>query len=101
MDEFERLFEKIKTLNERLWDNRAPRPLIEAWLENFLMDHARDPSEQLHALFLLSQFIYFADREVRELLRALYRDHYRYPIVEEARRAANETKDAGALQRAF
>jgi hypothetical protein len=99
--EAENLFDKIKTLNERLWEQRVTRPVIDSWLANFKDDWGDLPSEQLHALYLLSQFIYFGDREVRELLRALYRDHYRYPIVSALRRAASDTLDADDLRTKF
>jgi hypothetical protein len=92
------LYEKLITLNERLWNGRATRPAIDLWLENFA-DVGGD--ERLQALYLLSQFIYFADREVRELLRALYRDLYRYPIIEELRRQNGDTTDAQFLDSEF
>jgi hypothetical protein len=92
------LFEKLKVLNERLWEDRVRRPIIEAWLANFADDDVLEfPSERLHTLYLLSQFIYFGDREVRELLRSLYRDHFRYPVMEALRRDNSDTNDVEAL----
>lgn len=95
------LYSKIKVLNERLWDHRATRPAVEAWLTNFEADLQHAPSEQLHALYILSQFVYFADREVRELLKSLYRDYFRYPIIEQLRGAQNDTLDAAVLEAGF
>ncbi len=97
----EEYFEKIKTLSESLWERRAERPAVDQWLANFEADWEADPSEQLHALFLLSHFMYFGDREIRVLLRSLYRDLYRYPIIESLRRERDDTTDSGALAIAF
>jgi hypothetical protein len=38
---------------------------------------------------------------MRELLRALYRDLYRYPIVESIRRAHSDTLDANFIEEEF
>jgi hypothetical protein len=82
---------KIKVLHEELWEDKADGPAIEAWLNGF--DDAGTPSERFHALYLLSQAMYFGSREIRELLRAAYRDLYRYPAVERIRRAKGDTTD--------
>jgi hypothetical protein len=100
MADTSKMYAKIKVLNERLWEDRVPKPVIDLWMDNFAAE-AGDPSERAHALWLLSQFIYFGDREVRTLLRALYRDHYRYPIIEEIRRSNSDTTDAVAIDTAF
>jgi hypothetical protein len=42
----DKLFDKLQTLNERLWEHRANREEIEQWLSNFA-DHPnpdRSPS---------------------------------------------------------
>jgi hypothetical protein len=98
----EELFAKIKSLNERLWENRANRPQIEDWLANFVgSGGASQQQEELAALYLLSKFMYFGDREVRELLRALYRDLFRYPIIEQIRRSNNDSKDVAFVTYLF
>ncbi|TMK38569.1 MAG: hypothetical protein E6G56_14355 [Actinobacteria bacterium] len=86
---------KVRVLNDRLWERRI-NGRLEAWLGNF--DSA---DEELQALFLLSQFMYFGDREVRELLRAVYRDLFKYPIVEKVRRDHADTLDCDLLEREF
>lgn len=75
------LMAKIKTLNETVWERRATDPTITEWLDNFAPPSVAAPDERAHALFLLSNFMYFGDREIRGLLKALYRDLYRYPKV--------------------
>ncbi len=72
----ENLKSKIKVLNETLWDNRALNPSIEKWLVNFSTE-----KEKLHALYLLSKFMYFGAVPMRNLLKSLYRDFYRYPLI--------------------
>lgn len=90
------LYSKLEVLTRRLWDGRITRPDIELWLDNF-GDETSAGSDRLHALYLLSQFIYFPDREMRELLRIVYSDLYRYSIVEEIRRRNGDTLDAGVI----
>jgi hypothetical protein len=97
----EELLDKIKTLNERIWEWRADRPAIDAWLANFADDWDSDPSERLHALYLLSHFMYFGDEEIRVLLRSLFRDVFRYPIIEQLRASGGGTLDATALNTQF
>jgi hypothetical protein len=97
------LFRELKTLNARLWEGRVPRPQIERWLANFAPDEAEstDPSERLHALYLLSRFLYFGAQEMRSMLRALYREHVRYPIIADVRRQLGDTTDAALLNAIF
>lgn len=91
----------IMTLNERLWEKRANWPIVEQWLENFAEGEDDDQLIQLHALFLLSRFVYFGDQQVRELLVALFRDIYRYPIVEQIRKGAGDTLDQRLVKNEF
>ena len=92
---------KIKTLNETVWENRATEPAISDWLDNFAASNSAAPDERAHALFLLSNFMYFGGRQIRELLKALYRDLYRYPIVEDIRRANHDTLDVDLIDPLF
>jgi hypothetical protein len=92
---------KIKTLNETVWERHASEPAIVEWLDNFTAPNPSEPSERLHALFLLSNFMYFGNRQVRELLKHLYRDLYRYPILKELRRAHSDTLDSDLIDPLF
>lgn len=87
---------KIKVLNETLWDNRALNPSVEKWLDNFA-----DDKEKLHALYLLSKFLYFGAVPMRNLLKSLYRDLYRYPIIESIRLSNANTLDANIIEDKF
>lgn len=97
----EELAHKLKTLTEALWAGAVDWPMVRNWLDNFAEDAEGAKSERLHALFLLSQFMFFGSREMRELLRALYRDLYRYPIIEQLRRANADTLDCDQLNALF
>jgi hypothetical protein len=95
------LMAKIKTLHETVWEKHAAEPAINEWLDNFAPSSPTAPDERAHALFLLSNFMYFGDREIRGLLKALYRDLYRYPIVETIRRANRDTLDSAVIDPLF
>src|SRR5437899_8967631 len=91
------LMAKIKTLNETVWERRATEPAIAEWLDNFTVSDPLVADERAHALFLLSNFMYFGSRQIRELLKALYRDLYRYPIIEAIRRANHDTLESSVI----
>lgn len=95
------LLAKIKTLNETVWERRATEPAITEWLDNFAPSSTAIPDERIHALFLLSNFMYFGDREIRGLLKSLYRDLYRYPIIESIRRGNGDTVDSTVIDPMF
>jgi hypothetical protein len=93
---------KIKVLNEIIWEGRCNAPEVKRWLANFGGGVLNDPDvERLHALHLLSHLSYFGIREIRELLKAMYRDLFRYPIVQEIRAANGWTRDAVVIERLF
>ncbi len=92
----EDLRSKIKTLNETLWENKALSPSVEKWLSNF-----SDDKEKLHAMYLLSKFMYFGATSIRMLLRALYRDLYRQPLIQTIRKNNNNTLDSNIIEEEF
>jgi hypothetical protein len=96
------LIRRVKTLSERLWEGHCQAPDIEAWLNNFDGRHCGDTSgERLHALHLLASVSYFGLREIRVLLRSMFRDLYRYPIVQQLRNDLGGTTDAAEIGRRF
>jgi|SRR5579872_1249061 len=97
----EELKRKIKILNEQVWEHRASWPVIDEWLRNFQGATAPRESEQLHAMYMLAQFMYFGSKEIRALLRAMFRDEYRYPIVEKIRKENGDTLDENIINRQF
>lgn len=88
-------------LTNSIWENRIKEPQIQEWLSNFDTSPNTLVNEQLHALYLLSQFMYFGDLQMRELLKALYRDLYKYPIVERIRKDNGNTTDSHFISDAF
>jgi hypothetical protein len=98
----EQLIAKLKVLSETVWERQAGGPMIDEWLNNFREPAAgATDAQELHALYLLSRFMYFGRREMRELLHSLFRDLYRYPIVEHLRRNNGDTTDAATLDALF
>lgn len=99
-DVFEELKNRIIVLNARVWENRIDWQLVERWLANFDGSSGFAPYvEKLHALFLLSQFLYFGSIEIRVLLRALYRDLFLVPAIQEVRSINGGTRDELLIER--
>jgi hypothetical protein len=98
-DTFSFLRSRITVLNTRSWENKLQWNSVQKWLENFdgKSGHETDV-ERLHALYLLSQFMYFGGREVRVLLKALYRESITVPFVQRARQSLNNTRDLDDIE---
>ena len=96
-----RLLEKVKVLNQLLWEDRATRPAVEQWLENFSGAYASSDTERRHALYLLSKFLYFGSTELRELLKAMFRDLIRQPLTAQARKSLVDQNDLAKAHEAF
>ena len=95
------LYEKVKRLSELLWEGRATRPTVQQWLANFKGDCMCAGSEQKHALYLLSKFLYFGQNEVRELLRAMFQDLVRHPLSVGVRAGLTNKEDFCAIHQGF
>jgi hypothetical protein len=95
----EQLMAKIMVLNEHLWEGRVHRSKVEEWLANFTGRVAAPEVERVHALYWLSQFMYFGSKEIRVLIRALYRDLFLRPLVQDARRSLKSGATLGDLKR--
>lgn len=89
------LHSKIKILNETIWEGRFRKEVVDYWLYNF------ENADQEKALYLLSKFMYFGIKEIRELLKSLYRDLYKYPIVQEVRKSLGHTLDNNQIGNSF
>jgi hypothetical protein len=99
----EELEREIKTLNELAWEDRVPSKSLHEWLSNFNDVGFSSPEDvqKGYALFLLSRFMYFGDREIRELLKSLYRDLYKYNLIAGIRRANTNTLDETLIESKF
>lgn len=93
--------EQLKDLIVHAWDREITFGQIEAWEENFSGKTLSIAEEQDHATFALTRFMYFGKRSVRELLRALYRDHFESPHMQRIRRSAGTSVSVAAIERLF
>ena len=96
-----RLLEKVKILNQLLWEGRANRPAVEQWLENFNGAYTSSDVERRHALYLLSKFLYFGRIEIRELLRAMFRDLIQQPLTSQGRKHLADQNDFAKAHQSF
>lgn len=91
---YDDMIERILVLSDYAWERRIDKPAIDRWLENFDGRSGIDPeTEKLHALYLLSQLLFFGVREMRVLLRALYRDLFLIPLIQENRAQSGGGRD--------
>ena len=98
-DQFE---DTLKVLSEKVWEGRCRSPDIDEWLSNFDGRHSGSvDQEHLYALHLLSSTSYFGLREMKVLLRTMFRDLFRYPIIQDIRRDLNGTTDVEAVDARF
>ncbi|MDE2933837.1 MAG: hypothetical protein OXS47_08210 [Chloroflexota bacterium] len=95
------LLEKVKVLNQLLWEGQATRPAVDQWLQNFDGTYTSSRTERLHALYLLSKFLYFGRAEIRELLKAMFRDLVRQPLTAQAREALADRSNFKRVHQAF
>ncbi len=89
------------TLVDHAWDNEVRWQEIQAWAGNFNGQVYPEDKERLYCLFVLSRFMYFGKRLVREMLKSLYRDQFAAPLRQRIRRNYSGTKDAGIIDRAY
>ena len=98
---WEMLRVRITVLNERVWENRNQWPQVEAWLANFDGRAGFDPEvEQLHALFLLSQFLFIGSAETRVLLQSVYGNLFLIPLIQEVRGSLGGCRDPHIVETA-
>jgi hypothetical protein len=95
---FDELQIKIKTLYDTIWERRhGDWPLVLKWLAQFKSNDDVSRDEQVQALYLLSNFLFFGDSEIRALLKSLYRDNFRPMVAHAVRSAQGGTKDQSVL----
>lgn len=94
------LREKIRKLSETVWINRGLSwEEVENWLDQF--EDEENQNAKLQLLFLLSNFMYFGINEFRAMLKSLYRDIYKYPIIRQIRKSNGNTRDQEFLESEF
>lgn len=92
MDEYQ---EVVEVLNRKIWDRRLNYNDLERWLNAF------SDKDRQFALHILAHFTFFGHREIRELLRTLYRDLVRYPIIQSIRRGCGNTLDRDVIEQQY
>ena len=94
-----RITQKLKTLSVVAWDGKCDDRLVTDWLRQFNGESGvTKDGERLQMLYLLSNFLYFGSREIQELLRSIYRDLFKYRIVESIRLSHSNTTDAAVIE---
>ena len=89
-------YDKLKILNETIWDRKTTKVKINNWLDNF-----ETQKEKTFALYLLTQFIYFDSFLVKSLLISVYRDLYKARQIESIRKSNNDTLDEQFIDAEF
>lgn len=103
----DKLLNKIHAYYQTIWYEKwkadGDTDLTKEWLDNFndMSDETARNSEKINMLYLLSQFMYFGNKEMRQLLVSLYRDLYKYPIIYKIRKENNDTLDFAYLNSEF
>jgi hypothetical protein len=100
-DDTVEILSRIRQLSTDAWEDTVELGDIHKWLQNFTGQVVDVKVEHENMLHLLAHFNYFGIREIRELLRAIYRDLFRYPVIQTLRAANGMTKDSALLQSLF
>ena len=97
------LRDELLRTNAQVWHSRLTAGDIDSWLDNFSGESPLGTvsAERMNALHLLSQFMFFGEQELRVLLKALYRDLFRYPLLQEIRNRLGATATAVEVERDY
>ena len=93
------LYSQFDVLSNNIWDGAISRADLNEWLANFDGTSMPIAIEHLNALHLLCNFDLFGIEEIRQLLKSLYRDLFRYPLIQAMRQANNDTLDSALIAR--
>jgi hypothetical protein len=98
----DKLFKKISTYYQTIWRDKWKEGIHDDWLGNFNdADEDLQARERTNMTYLLSKFMYFGNEQLRQLLISLYRDLFKYPIIEGIRRNNNNTLDETFINSEF
>ncbi|WP_129085749.1 phosphoribosyltransferase-like protein [Malaciobacter mytili] len=97
--EYHYLESKIKILSQSfLWNGSEVSERLQDWQSNF-NGQVKDSKIELHnAMFLLSQFMFFNDKTIRNFLQSIYKDLIVKPIIDSIRRNNENTIDLTFIQ---
>lgn len=91
----------VRVLVQDAWERDITWQEIAAWIKNFTGQELSQDDERRYALFLLTRFMYFGKRLVREMLRAQYRDYFEAPLKQRIRRRLRGTKDLQKIEQIY
>jgi hypothetical protein len=98
-EDWDSLKKRISILNEKVWERRLDWMTVEQWLRNFNGESGVDVSiERLHALYLLSQMMYFGGKETRVLLRSLFNDLVLVPLIQHVRSSVEDNRNISLIK---
>lgn len=92
---------KLNVLVNHAWDQEIGSPQIDAWIKNFNGGFIAPDEEERYCLFMLSRFMYFGKRLVREMLKSLFRDHFQNPMRQRIRRNNGNTRDSVLIDQMY
>ena len=79
IEEIENLKDQIQKLSTWLWGKSVLLEDINLWLENFT--EVEPDREKYIALSLLSQFMFYDLREIRQAMKSIYKDKFILPLT--------------------
>ncbi|RXJ98128.1 hypothetical protein CRV02_13965 [Arcobacter sp. CECT 8989] len=86
-NQIQKIKTQIQDLSAWLWGHKVLEQDIEEWVKNFENTSANDDKNKLIALSLLSQFMFYDQREIKQALKSLFKDKYIAPLVKKYRKA--------------
>jgi len=96
------LEKKIRIYSETIWKDKVEDGLLGQWIENFNhSDLSIKNQERLNVLYLLSKFLYFGNKETREMLKCIYRDKFQYNVIQKIRQNNGMTSDLSLINSEF
>lgn len=98
----DQLLKKVQSYIKTIWATKVDSNKINTWLNNFEGSEIDiDEKERLNMLFLLSKFSFLGETEIRVLLKSLYRDLFKRPILHSIRTRLNHTLDQNIINAEF
>lgn len=94
----EELEKKIYSYIKTIWLNKVDNISLKEWQNNFSLCQE---DELINMLYLLSKFSYFGEKEIRMLLKTIYRDFIKYPIIEKIREKNEDTTNITLIDTLF
>jgi hypothetical protein len=92
-DHKDKLEKKVRVLSETIWKDKIESGQLQPWLDNFRnLDKDVEERERINMLYLLSNFMYFGNKETREMLKCIYRDKFQYTVYQQLKKKYNEVK---------